>query len=188
MQLTNTRDQYGVVTKALYWMIFLLIAAEFVLGFGVMGAEEGAEVFGRPRSSIFNIHATLGITVFLLAAIRLWWRRSRPLPEWSPQLNEKERTNSHRLEWTLYAMMFAKPITGLLLVGASGIDVAFLGVLDLPSFAPKNSALRDIMLTLHIVTGVILLIAFALHLALGIRHHLRNNNRHLNRMLPFTRQ
>ena len=70
MQLTNTTDRYGAVAKTLHWTIFLLITAEFVLGFGVMGAEEGATVFGRDRSSIFNIHATIGITVLVLVVRR----------------------------------------------------------------------------------------------------------------------
>ena len=145
-------------------------------------------MFGRDRSSIFNIHATIGITVLVLAAIRLWWRRSRPLPDWSQQLTETRQKRSHRLEWTLYAMMFAKPITGLLLVGAAGIEVAFLGVIDLPSLAPESSGLRDVMLGSHIVTGLILLAAFVMHIGMGIRHHMRVHDRHLNRMLPFTHQ
>ena len=48
--------------------------------------------------------------------------------------------------------------------------------------------MQDIALLFHMVTGIVLLGAFALHFGIGLKHHLVDRDRQLNRMLPFTHQ
>ena len=54
----------------------------------------------------FLLHASLGLTILVLATIRLWWRRSRPLPPWAPTLSPFERRYAHAVETVLYVLMF----------------------------------------------------------------------------------
>jgi cytochrome b561 len=165
-RLTNSETEYGVVLKALHWSIALLIAFQFIGG--AVGAED-------------NVHATAGLFVLVLATIRLAWRLSVALPDWAPTLSSWEKRLIGLYEKVIYAMLFAKPITGLLLLGAEDEEIRLLG--DIEIAVPWGDRYEDLFDSLHFWTGAVLLIALALHIGLVLRHQLLIKDRLLNRML-----
>src|SRR5688500_2274187 len=68
--------------------------------------------------SLPELHVSLGLFVLVLAAARLVWRRTTPLPPWAEHLSAGERRLEGRLEKLLLALLFVVPATGLLLVTA----------------------------------------------------------------------
>ena len=167
--LTNSETQYGLVTKFLHWAIAVLIAFQFAGG--VAGIEDDA-------------HATAGLMVLVLACLRVLWRLFVALPDWAPTLSRFERRLVHTYEMVLYAMLFAKPITGLLLMGADDDEVELFGVFELPALFPESDYFEDLFESLHFWTGIVLLIALALHVGLVLRHQFLLRDGLLRRMLP----
>ena len=55
-----------------------------------------------------------------------------------------ERRLVHAYETVLYAMLFAKPLTGLLLLGADDEDVRIFGLVHLPSLFPESDPFEDL--------------------------------------------
>jgi cytochrome b561 len=110
--------------------------------------------------SLPEVHVSLGLLVLGLAALRLVWRRTTPLPPWASHLSAGERRVEGRLEKLLLALLFVVPATGLLLV-AAGND----------------------WLPAHIAAQIVFLVAIAAHVGLVLRHTVVHRNRHLDRML-----
>lgn len=171
VRLTNSETEYGAVTKALHWSIAALIVFQFAGGIG--GIED-------------DVHASAGLLVLVLATVRLVWRMTVALPDWAPTLSEFEKKLVHRYEMVLYAMLFAKPVTGLLLLGADDEDVHVFGLFELPPLIGESDSMEDLFASLHFWSGVILLAALALHIGLVMRHQLLLRDGLLRRMLPFS--
>jgi cytochrome b561 len=110
--------------------------------------------------SLPELHVTLGLFVIVLAAVRLVWRRTTPLPPWAEHLSAGERRLEGRLEKLLLALLFVVPATGLLLVAAG-----------------------DDWLPVHVAAQIVFLVAIAAHVGLVLRHTVVRRNRHLARML-----
>jgi cytochrome b561 len=110
--------------------------------------------------SLPELHVSLGLFVLVLAAVRLVWRRTTPLPPWAEHLSAGERRLEGRLEKLLLALLFVVPATGLLLVAAG-----------------------DDWLQVHVAAQIVFLVAIAAHVGLVLRHTVVRRNRHLARML-----
>jgi cytochrome b561 len=120
-------------------------------------------VTGRAFSdglSLPEVHVLLGLSVLALAALRILWRRTTPLPPWAEHLGPGERRWEGLLEKVLLGSLVVVPGTGLLLV-ATGDD----------------------WLVLHVAAQIVFLAAIAGHVGLVLRHTVVRRNRHLARML-----
>jgi cytochrome b561 len=170
---------YGLVTKTLHWAMFLAIVTQFVIGYvmdaGASGRGRGrgrGEGSGRGRGRgggydpfgddrMLTVHVVLGLVILTLAAMRLAWRLTTPLPPWADTLTHGERTFAHWTERALYVLMFAIPITGLWLILVDDDDAR----------------------TPHVFTHIAFFVVFVLHVGLVLKHQLVDRDRLLRRML-----
>lgn len=104
----------------------------------------------------------LGLTILLIAAVRVLWRRATPLPPWAATLTPGERRLATLTERALYIVLFAIPVSGLLLL-LTGED--------------------DVWLALHVTTHVTCFGTLAVHVGLVLKHQLVDRDRLLSRML-----
>jgi len=174
----NGEHGYGTVTKALHWLIVLLITAQFVIGYfldpGGQGrgrgrGRSGESGRGRGRGgdldpfgedALLTVHIVVGAAILLLASARLAWRLATPLPPWAPALSAAERRLAHWTERVLYSAMFAIPVTGLWV--AFGDDDA---------------------LATHVTTHIVFFVAISAHLGLVLKHQFVDRDGLLRRML-----
>lgn len=110
--------------------------------------------------SIAEAHVLLGVSLILLALVRVVWRRVGGLPPWAEHLSSGERRLEATLEKGLLTMLFVVPATGLILIAAG-----------------------EQWLTLHITAQVVFLAVIAAHAGLVLKHTIIRRNRHLARML-----
>jgi len=185
--MRNDKDGYGTVTKSLHWTIFILFTVMFVLGFGLMGGSEGSTAFGAAWSSVFDWHATLGLIVLVLALVRIVWRAKTPLPSWAPGLSTRERSLAHRTEQVMYFVMVAKPLSGYVLAGSAGHSIHLFGAVPFGNPFGDSSTLESIALAIHIVTGVMFLLVWVVHVGQALRHQFMLKDGLLRRMLPADR-
>jgi cytochrome b561 len=109
---------------------------------------------------VLTTHVVLGLTLLLLALVRLVRRRVVPLPPWAETLTEGERRLAHRTEQVLYLTLVLMPLSGL-------------GVL----------LVEDGLLPVHVATHVTFFVAVTLHVGLVLKHQLVDRDRLLRRML-----
>jgi cytochrome b561 len=174
----KSRDGYGRLTKALHWLVATAIAAQFIVGY-LLDAEGSGRGRGRGRGGdsgqgrgrgggyepfgddgLLSVHVVLGIAILVLAVIRLVWRVVTPLPPWAPTLSRFERTLAHWTERALYLLMFAIPVSGLVLVTADS----------------------DGALGFHVASHIAFFVVIGLHVGLVLKHELVNRDRLLRRM------
>jgi cytochrome b561 len=118
----------------------------------------GGDAFGDGLS-LPELHVVLGLSIIVLALVRMGWRTT-PLPPWAQHLSAAERRLEGRLEKLLLALLVVVPATGLLLVAAG-----------------------DDWLPVHVAAQILFLAAIAAHVGLVLKHTVVRRNRHLARML-----
>ena len=185
MWLVPRDDQgYRTTTKVLHWLTVALLAGQLAVGYlldvddgGGRGRGRGGESGrGRGRGGddderlletalsgdepLLSLHVALGVSILLLAVLRLLWRRVTVLPPWAECLTQAERRVAHWTERVLYAALVAMPLTGLLLLAGD-----------------------DDLLLLHVASHLVLYGAVAVHLGLVLRHTLSRRDGLLSRML-----
>jgi cytochrome b561 len=163
---THGPDRYTTVAIVLHWLIALLVVAQFGLGWGMQ--EIGKNPPG-PRAEAFNLHKSLGLTIFALMALRLAWRARHPAPALPPMPGWQAvlAKCTHAL---LYVALVAMPLAGYLGSEFSGYPVRFFG-LTLPGWASARPDVKELMSALHLGLSWALAAAVATHLA-GVAKHI----------------
>jgi cytochrome b561 len=181
------RSRYSLVAILLHWLIALGILALIVIGL-VMTQLKIPQML---EFKLFQLHKSIGITVLLLAVVRLLWRlthRPPPLPVHTPPL---EKGAAHGLHWLLYVFLFAMPLTGWAVVSASPFNlptvlynlVPWPDLPILPNLANK-AAVSHVLSWVHAYGAWTLIGLLAVHIAAVLRHHLFKREPILRRMLP----
>jgi cytochrome b561 len=186
--MQNTPARYGLVSKALHWMVFLLILNQFVVAAAMMNTPQDETFAGFTPGGLYNWHKSIGLVALAAALLRFVWRASTPLPDWAPNVSDGEKVAIHWIERCLYTCMFVMPLSGFVFVMAGGYGVKFFNVWDLPNPIGKQPALASAAEWTHIVTACLLAAALLGHWGVALRHHLLHADRYVHRMLPFTHQ
>lgn len=173
----NTTPGYSPVLRWLHWGIFFLMAAQFLVGYSLEELDDD-DVFSEGR--LFTVHVAFGLSILLLALVRIWWRRTHPLPPWAPTLTSFERRYAHQVERGLYLLMIAIPLTGLGLAVTDERRLPFIGRFDLSDLVEDA---EDFFEFAHIGSHILFFGFFALHVGLIIKHQLVNRDGLLGRML-----
>lgn len=132
----------------------------------------------------FSWHKWIGVTVFLLAIIRVAWlatHRPPRLPQGSPSLQVMAAHANHFL---LYLLMFLLPLSGWLMSSAKGVPTVYLGVLPIPDLVAKDEQLGENLEEVHELLAYALAILVAIHIAVALKHHFIDRDGLLSRMLP----
>lgn len=181
MPAKNTADRYGHVAQLLHWAVVGLIITQFVLASII---EE------LPRSSLerfetTSVHKSVGITVLVLAVVRLVWRAYSPPPLLPAAMKGWERAVAQLTHFGLYGLMFVLPLSGWLWSNSAGYVVNYFGLADLPRLLGKSESLEEVFHEGHEILATALLVLALLHVAAALKHHFFDRDTVLRRMLPW---
>lgn len=165
--LRNTEDTYGSVSRALHWLMALLIIGMLAGGF-LMG-ELGRDNALRPV--LYNLHKSTGSLLLLLIGLRLLWTLLNPKPR-AIGANAAANLLAKGVHIGLYVLMIGLPLSGYLLValGTSTKPFEFYGLFPLPKFAP-NGDVRELAESLHESLPWFAIALIGLHVAGGLKRH-----------------
>ncbi|SDG38585.1 cytochrome b561 [Limimonas halophila] len=177
MQLRNTAHRYGAVAQALHWVIVVGFVAQFALAWYM------EELPNTPfKIELYNLHKSIGVTILVLAVLRLGWRLANPVPGMPAGLPRWEHWAAHASHAGLYAVIFAQPITGLVFSLYSSFPSLIWGW-RLPD-PGTSKTIEDTFAAAHFYVSWLILALVALHVLAALRHHLVLGNDVLRRMLP----
>lgn len=172
-------ERYGAVAIALHWLTALLIVANLLLGLSMVPLPLS------PRKLQWYLwHKWIGITVFLLAWLRVVWRWRHPAPAPMPGWQGGAASAAHI---ALYVLLVAVPVSGWVYSSATGIQVVYLGMVPLPDLVAKDRELAGVLRVLHLSLVLTLAILVVLHVAAALKHHYVDRDGVLARMLPGIR-
>src|SRR6187200_249769 len=172
---SNPQARYSTGAIILHWLIALTLAFQLALGFAMPHDERGF--------ALFQLHKSLGVTIFLLSLARLAWRLThRPPPAVERGFQGFLAKAVHTL---LYAFMIGAPLTGWAMVStdASRIPTLLYGTIPWPHL-PLPGAINEAMEETHEVLAWIGLALIVLHVAGALRHQLLLRDGLLRRMAP----
>jgi cytochrome b561 len=183
MTIRNTPARWGHVAQFLHWLIVALIITQVILA----NIAEDLPI-GVRKLAMYARHKSVGITILVLALIRLLWRWANPTPSLPTTLKPYERTLAGITHFGLYLLLFAMPLTGWMMTSARGFPVSWFGFFQLPDFVPKNKTLYEFMKETHDTLALALGAIVTLHVAAALKHHFIMKDDVLRRMLPFTKK
>jgi cytochrome b561 len=168
--------RYSAVARALHWIVALLIVFTTALGWRMMVIEEepGAGQW-------FDLHRSIGLTIFTLVALRLVWRLTHspePLPDDMPGWQRKLAAATH---WLLYVLMVVIPITGYVGASYTKSGVQWFGR-NTPQWATPNHDLAEQLFDVHGTLVWVLVALVALHVAGALKHWLIDKDGTIRRM------
>ncbi len=141
---------------------------------------------GRLQDTLFITHESLGLTVLALTVARLLWRLAHPAPPPSRDLQRIERQASGGVHALLYLMLIVTPITGYLFVTWRGIELSYLGFVDVPALVAPDKPRGELAGAIH-ESLQWAIYAFALaHIGAALHHHFLPRNDVLARMLTLS--
>ena len=176
-------NRYTHTAISLHWLIALLIFAAFPLGVYMHDLPLSPD-----KLRLFSYHKWIGVTIFMLAIIRLAWRtthRPPPLPAGMPRW---ERFVAESVHYLLYALIFLIPLSGWLMSSAKGFQTVWFGVLPLPDLVGKSKELGKLLQTVHELLNFGLFGLVLAHVGAALKHHFIQHDTILERMLPFLRR
>jgi cytochrome b561 len=173
-------QRYTTTAIVLHWLIAALIVGAFTLGL-VMTDIPG---FSPTKLRYYSWHKWAGVTVMLLAALRLLWRLKNRPPELPETMPHWQRSAAHGLHHLLYVLIFAVPISGYLYTLAAGVPVVYFGLFQLPVFYAKNPALAEILKPVHYWLNMLLAALVGLHVLAALKHQFIDRDGTMRRMLP----
>jgi len=180
MNLRNSENRYGLVAQSLHWATVLLVLTGWLLG--TLGDDLPE---GTAQSIGLFVHITAGLSVIAIVVLRLIWRIGNPppAPERTPLGDCGDRA-AWFAQYVLYALLFAVPITGIVVQFARGDALPMFGVFDIASPWPADRIFARSVKEFHEVLANALVIFAAFHAAAALVHHWVFRDRTLLRMLP----
>jgi cytochrome b561 len=190
---------YTKTAKILHWLIAIGIFSMFALGWfmadlpkdspkqmaydildlGIYTWNLSEEV--SPRTFYFNLHKSIGITIFALILVRILWRFTHKPPTLLSSYKAMERKLASGAHHLLYLLMVALPLSGVLMAinskyGIKWFGMDFLGGAD-------NKPMRELFKEMHEIIGIIILLVIILHILGALKHKFIDKDETMSRML-----
>jgi cytochrome b561 len=172
--------QYSMISKFLHWSVAGLIVAQYVLAELAESAKHNDKILDQ--LALLANHKSIGITILVLAVIRLVYRLLSPaasLPSTMVKWQVNASTASHFL---LYGLLFALPISGWLMSSAKAYTVSWFNLVSLPDLVAPSESLADLLHTSHHYLGEALFVIALIHILAALKHHFIDKDDVLNRM------
>lgn len=180
MPVRNSLDRFGLLAKAFHWLTLLLLIGSFTLAFSM------TDLPLSPRKlQLYSWHKWFGVTIFLVATLRLAWRLVNPVPRppvTTPLWQRRAAIASHA---ALYTLLIVMPLTGWIMSSALNLPVVYLGLIHIPSPFGVDRELGEALRYVHHLLAWTLLVLVMIHVLAALYHHFVLRDDVLRRMLPW---
>lgn len=179
----STTASYTRTAIGLHWLVAVAIVATFGLGLYMHELP-----FSPDKLKLYSWHKWAGVSIFLLAVARIVWRLAHRPPAPPASMSAWQRRAAEGVHLLLYVLMLAVPLSGWLMSSAKGVPTVWFGVLPLPDVVGKDTALGDLLASVHKVLNFSMAGLVLIHVGAALKHHLVDRDEVLLRMLSFLRK
>lgn len=172
--------RYKGAVVAIHWISAALLLTQIWVGLQFADMAKGPA-----RDGLFTWHKTLGVTILLLAVVRLTVRLRNPPPPFPADFPKWERFVAVWTHRIFYSMLFAMPLTGLAAVSAKapGATTSLIGGIPLPLIPGLRGVdgLGDVHGVLVFTTIALLVV----HVGASLKQQFFDRTAVADRMPPF---
>jgi cytochrome b561 len=172
--------QYSIVSKLLHWSVAGLIVTQYVLAKLAENAKHHDEIL--EQLALLANHKSIGITILLLAVIRVIYRLLNPVPSLPSSMPKWQVQASKFSHYSLYGLLFALPISGWLMSSAKAYTVSWFNLISLPDFVMPSQSLAELLHLTHHYLAEMLFVFALIHVLAALKHHFIDRDEVLNRM------
>ena len=198
VKAVKTFSQYNNISIFLHWLIGAGIVFMFILGWfmdtvpkdaaksstfdlfnmGLYVWELSKEV--SPRSFYFNLHKSVGISLFALIILRILWRLTHKPPALLDSMKTWEKKLATGAHHGLYFLMVATPLAGIIMSISSKYGIHWFGIKLVGGI--DNKASRELFYEFHEIFGLLILLILFFHIAGAFKHALVDKDGTLRRI------
>jgi cytochrome b561 len=196
--MKQTPSRYTKTAIILHWLIAIFIALMFGLGWFMADLPKEApkqlayDLFdlgvytwqlaeeASPRTFYFNLHKSLGLSVLALIVLRVLWRITHTPPAALSSYKAIEKKVATATHHSLYLLMLAVPVTGLIMAINSKYGVKWFGIDVIAGL--DNKPVRDFFECTHEFVGIVLLVLIGIHLLGALKHKFIDKDDTMSRM------
>ncbi len=170
----NSEKKYGSIAKLLHWLIAVLIIVNIIIGITLS------------MNHLKYLHVQIGLSILFLSVLRLLWRLTMIYPDKIDTGKKYEMLLADFVKYSMYILMFAVPISGILMAQAKGHNIIFFNILDIPQFISlKEKSVSHQYKLVHEYLSYMFIALIFLHIVGAFKAHFLDKNSILTRMLPF---
>jgi cytochrome b561 len=175
--------RYTATAIGLHWLIAFGIFAAFGLGLYMTGIPG----LTPTKLKLYSWHKWLGVTIFVVAVLRVLWRATHAAPAVAPGTPAWQARAAAAAHHLLYVLILVVPITGYLYSSSAGVPVVYLGLWKLPPLIEASDTLKPILRLAHVWLNYLMAGIVVVHAAAAIKHQIVDRDGTLGRMIPFLR-
>jgi cytochrome b561 len=133
-----------------------------------------------PRSFYFNLHKSIGLTLFVLIVFRFYWRFTHRPPALLETMKNWEKKLATAAHHGLYLLMILTPLAGIIMSVASKYGIKWFGIEIISGIDDKG--LRELFHEFHIIFGILILVILFFHISGALKHSLVDKDGTIQRM------
>jgi cytochrome b561 len=176
---TSVAAKHSRPTIILHWgTVFAVVVMVAAIYLRELTEDKGI------RQVLLEIHRQLGLLILVGVALRLWVRYWIGLADHSSKLPALMRWAATATHVVLYGMLIALPLLGWAATSAHGIDLKFLGVIQLPGLTGSDTDVAEQLDDYHKWVAYVLGGLIVLHASAALWHHFVRRDGVLTSMLP----
>ena len=183
MHLKSDTQHWGALAKFFHWTIVLLILVQGTIGLVMVDLPKKPSII-----PVYDLHKSIGLTIFALALLRLAWRALDPHPAYPPAMPRWQAIAARAGHALLYFLLFLVPLSGLWFDSVSALrPLYWFGLVEIPHPWAPDPALKDFAAETHEFLFWTLVAVAAGHAAMALAHQFVVRDGLLARMWPGRR-
>ena len=174
--------RFTPLQRLLHWLMAIGILAMLFIGVGMVSTV-------MPKYlPLISVHKSLGITILVLALIRLAVRLRYGAPALPADLPAPMKLAAHLSHYALYALMVGMPLIGWAMLSAGAYPVVVFGNIYLPAILPQSDSLHTWLQEAHYYLAFAFFGLVLMHFAAALFHALVRRDGVFSTMASFGSQ
>ena len=184
MALKSDATHWGGLAKFFHWTIVLLIITQATIGLIMVDLPRKPNII-----PVYNVHKSIGITILLLAVLRLAWRAFDPHPAEPASMPRWQALGARAGHALLYLLLFLLPLSGWWFDSVTALrPLYWFNLIPVPPLVAPDPALKELARDCHEFLFWTLFVVAIGHAAMAFIHQFVNRDGILKRMLPGRRE
>ena len=179
INIKNTESNYGLISVLLHWIMAIVIIGLFFLGQYMADLDYYHQWYHQAPWW----HKSVGVSLFGLLLIRLFWRFIEITPQPLESYTNLEINIAKFVHRLFYLLILITCISGYFISTAKGSGIEIYGWFEIPSIMSISEAQAENAAKVHEIATWLIVTFFILHVAAALKHHLIDKDNTLGRML-----
>jgi cytochrome b561 len=180
--MTENESGYALASRWLHWLSAAIVLCLIPIGLTMMRLGDG-----DTKNSLYELHKSFGMIVFVLAALRVAARLVWGAPPPYANLTRAQLIASTATHYLLYVLLFVMPVLGFVGTSMCCAPVRLFSTIAVPFRFQGSEATFKTILSVHALGGFAMTALVGLHIAGALYHFVIRRDGVMARMSLFGR-